>query len=94
VRPTEFANRASFGNLFPGVGINLSRKRHVTTWVNMVLDKKRKLRRTVRLKIEGKNGRPMCCRITHQYHLIEEDKKIVENSKKKIIIATAIVMGT
>jgi len=26
--------RASFGNLFSEIGINLSRKRHVTTWVN------------------------------------------------------------
>jgi len=26
----------------------------------MAIDKKRKLRRTARVKIEGKNGRPMC----------------------------------
>jgi len=56
-------------------------------------DKKRKLCRTARIKIEGKNGRRMCCRITHQCHLIEETKKW-QKIKKNIIIATAIVMGT
>jgi len=37
---------------------------------------------------------PCVGRITHQCHLIEEDKKMVENlKKKKLFIAIAIVRG-